>query len=205
MFNEKEKLIEILTGVNSSKLNYYIELKKRNKEIVKQNNRLEIIYQLVRDINIDMSIEDIIKRVFGKLPLAVPCDFLGLALLREGELCMTAMMPQILYGYPPIPRESVLWQCIESGDAHIYDPVSGMTLYLENPALSDQISSLAVVPLLSDHELCCFTRGSGISLYSGGLSFIRNWRTTLPSASKTHGFTSRFPRPRGNGRRRLML
>lgn len=148
MFTEKEKLIEILTGVNSSKLNYYIELKKRNKEIVKQNNRLEIIYQLVRDINIDMSIEDIIKRVFGKLPLAVPCDFLGLALLRNGKLGMTAMMPQILYGYPPIPRESVLWQSIGSGQAHVYDPVSKDDPFiLENPALSDQISSIAVVPL----------------------------------------------------------
>ena len=148
MFNEKEKLIEILTGVKSSKLNYYIELKKRNKEIVKQNNRLEIIYQLVRDINIDMSIEDIIKRVFGKLPLAVPCDFLGLALLREGKLCMTAMMPQILYGYPPIPQDSVLWQCIKTGDVHVYDPVSKDDPFiLENPALSDQISSLAVAPL----------------------------------------------------------
>ena len=38
----KRKLIEILTGVNSSKLNYYIELKKRNKEIVKQNSRLRL-------------------------------------------------------------------------------------------------------------------------------------------------------------------
>ncbi len=148
MFNEKEKLIENLTGVNSSKLNYYIELKKRNKEIVKQNNRLEIIYQLVRDINIDMSIEDIIKRVFGKLPLAVPCDFLGLALLREDKLCLTAMMPQILYGYPLIPPDSVLWQCIGSGEAHVYDPVSKDDPFiLENPALSDQISSMAVVPL----------------------------------------------------------
>jgi two-component system NtrC family sensor kinase len=177
MFNEKEKLIEILTGVNSSKLNYYIELKKRNKEIVKQNNRLEIIYQLVRDINIDMSIEDIIKRVFGKLPLAVPCDFLGLAQLRKGKLCMTAMMPQILYGYPPIPRDSVLWQCIESGDAHVYDPVSKDDPFiLENPALSDQISSMAVAPLFARSLVNgVLLVGSGmLSAYSQAeLSFIQ--------------------------------
>ena len=175
MFNEKEKLIEILTGVNSSKLNYYIELKKRNKEIVKQNNRLEIIYQLVRDINIDMSIEDIIKRVFGKLPWLYPV-ILGLAQLRKGKLCMTAMMPQILYGYPPIPR-TLFSGNVLSGDAHVYDPVSKDDPFiLENPALSDQISSMAVAPLFARSLVNgVLLVGSGmLSAYSQAeLSFIQ--------------------------------
>ena len=56
----REKLLEQLTGVDSSKLNYYVELKKRNQDVLKQNSRLEILHQLARDINIDMSISDII-------------------------------------------------------------------------------------------------------------------------------------------------
>lgn len=57
---DREKLLEQLTGVDSSKLNYYVELKKRNQEVLKQNSRLEILHQLARDINIDMSITDIV-------------------------------------------------------------------------------------------------------------------------------------------------
>ena len=64
---DREKLLEQLTGVNSSKLNYYVELKKTTEEALKQNSRLEILYQLTRDINIDMSIQDILDRTFSNL------------------------------------------------------------------------------------------------------------------------------------------
>ena len=148
VFGNKSKLIENLTGVNSSKLNYYVELKKRNEEIVKQNNRLEIIHQLIRDINIDMSIEDIIERVYGKLPLAVPCDFLGLAQLRKGELFMTAMMPQNFCLVSPIPEDSFLWHSIQNREAKVYEPVSIMDPFILNsPVLVTQLRSLSVVPL----------------------------------------------------------
>lgn len=148
MFNNKAKLIEDLTGVNSSRLNYYVELKKRNEEIVKQNNRLEIIHQLTRDINIDMSINDIIERVFKKLPLAIPCDFLGLALMRKNGLEMTAMTPRLFSVDSPIPHSSFLWQCIKEGHTKVFDssqkdgPLTG-----ESPPLAEHLQSLVVAPL----------------------------------------------------------
>ena len=83
---DKKSLIENLTGVNSSKLNYYVELKKRNAEILKQNSRLEILHQLSRDINLEMSTEDMIERAYRQLHRALPCDFLALALLRGDDL-----------------------------------------------------------------------------------------------------------------------
>jgi two-component system NtrC family sensor kinase len=148
MFNKKAELIENLTGIESSKLNYYVELKKRNEDAAKQNNRLEIIRQLARDINIDMSIEDILERVNSKLPLAVPCDFLGLALLHEGELYMTAMLPQNQCLADPLPRESFLWQCIQNNEAKVFEPVSKQDPFIKsNPALAGMISSLVVAPL----------------------------------------------------------
>lgn len=148
MFSNKARLIENLTGVNSSKLNYYVELKRRNEEIVKQNNRLEIIHQLVRNINIDMSFEDIIERVYGKLPLAVSCDFLGLALFRKEDLYMTAMMPQNCCLVDPVPRESFLWQCIQNCEAKVYEPVPKQDPFIRSsPVLAAKIHSLAVVPL----------------------------------------------------------
>ncbi|MBW2185716.1 MAG: histidine kinase, partial [Deltaproteobacteria bacterium] len=61
---KKDKQLEQLTGVNSSKLNYYVELKKTSEEALKQNWRMEVLHQLLHDINIDMSIQDILDRTF---------------------------------------------------------------------------------------------------------------------------------------------
>jgi len=165
MFNERIKLIENLTGVNSSKLNYYVELKKRNEEIIKQNNRLEIINQLVRDINIDMTVKDIIKRVYSKLPLAIPCDFLGLALTRQDELYMKAILPPDLKSTDSIPRESFLWKCFKEGKAGIFENVFHEDIFVNGKSESEgRVGSLAVVPL--------FIKGNaeGILLVGSSLS-----------------------------------
>ena len=73
--DQREFLLEQLTGVNSSKLNYYVELKQRSQELLMQNSRLELLNQLARDINIDMSFSDIIGRAYGKLPQTLPCSY----------------------------------------------------------------------------------------------------------------------------------
>ena len=154
MFNEKAKLIEYLTGVETSKLNYYSELKKSNESSVKQNNRSEIIRQLARDINIDMSIEDILERVNSKLHLTVPCDFLGLALLRDGELHMTAMVPHNQCLADPLPKKSFIWQCIQNNEAVVFEPVSKQDPFIKSsPVLAGTISSLVVAPLFVRTEV----------------------------------------------------
>ncbi|MBO8138194.1 MAG: GAF domain-containing protein [Desulfotomaculum sp.] len=120
MLEEKRALIENLTGVNSSKLNYYLELKKRNEEIIKQNNRLEIIHQIVKDINIDMSIKDIINRAYSKLPSVLPCDLLGLSLLENGILRTAAVVPHQECIYEKLPANSLLWDCIKERKDKLY-------------------------------------------------------------------------------------
>ena len=148
-FNKKKRLIENLTGVNSSKLNYYVELKKRNEEVVKQNNRLEIINQLVRDINIDMTIKDIIKRVYSKLPLAIPCDFLGLVLNEEDQLYIKAIMPPTFECKGTIPLGTFLWQCFGHDQAQIFENVSFNDIHVSNKTnLAGRIGSLAVASLI---------------------------------------------------------
>jgi len=148
MFYEKRKLLENLTGVNSSKLNYYVELKSKNEKIVKQNEGLEIINRIVRGVNIDMTIGDIIKRAYSKLSLAIPCDFLGLALLNKDKLYMKAATPLTLNRSNPIPRESFLWECITTRKNEVYAPVHTEDPFItENPELEGKICSLVVAPL----------------------------------------------------------
>lgn len=146
---DKNKLIENLTGVNSSKLNYYLELKKRNNEIIKQNNRLEIMHQIVRDINIDMSINDIVQRVYQKLTMVIGCDFIGLALIIDNNLVLTAMVPSCNCLGQPVPQESLLWETIRSQEGKIYhlDETEDKTIVECYPVKKLGLTSLTLDPL----------------------------------------------------------
>ncbi|HKI51891.1 MAG TPA: ATP-binding protein [Geothermobacteraceae bacterium] len=161
--DDKEFLLEQLTGVNSSKLNYYVELKQRSQELLKQNSRLELLNQLARDINIDMSIEDILDRVFAMLPEALPGEFLGLATLRGRNLVLGAMAPREVCSGGLIPPQSKLWQVVESRAAACYDPGEDQALLgLLTPGLLPQPRSLAVTPLFEREDL------SGLLLVGSG-------------------------------------
>jgi two-component system NtrC family sensor kinase len=145
---DKKTLIENLTGVNSSKLNYYVELKKRNAEILKQNSRLEILHQLSRDINLEMSTEDMIERAYRQLHRALPCDFLALALLREDSLVMRAVMPLKPRRLPMIPSDSFVWDAVRSGQARVHEPVSLDDPFFQvYPDLGRDLCSMAIAPL----------------------------------------------------------
>jgi len=141
------KLLEQLTGVDSSKLNYYVELKKRNQEVLIQNSRLEILQQLTRDINIDMSIGDIIERAFKKLPEALPCDFLGLARLQNGSLKLFAMAPRAFMQAGPIPEGCRLWTVLEEQAATSYCPTDDLVSFAQLSSDNQTLRSLAVAPL----------------------------------------------------------
>lgn len=145
---DRGKLLEQLTGVDSSKLNYYVELKKRNQDVLKQNSRLEILQQLTRDINIDMSIGDIIERAFRKLPEALPCDFLGLAKLLDGKLKLIAVAPRDFTDLGFIPKQSILWDAFRDKGATSYNPAQDPLGFAQ--AASDHpltLRSLAAAPL----------------------------------------------------------
>lgn len=142
------KLLEQLTGVDSSKLNYYVELKKRNQEVLTQNSRLEILQQLTRDINIDMSIGDIIGRVFRKLPEALPCDFLGLAKMQGQELKLFAMAPLGFLSSAVVPPESRVWEVLANPGATCFNPAEDPVFFAQaDPSHPEILRSLAVAPL----------------------------------------------------------
>ena len=145
---DRGKLLEQLTGVDSSKLNYYVELKKRNQDVLTQNSRLEILQQLTRDINIDMSIGDIIERAFRKLPEALPCDFLGLVKLQNGNLKLFAMAPRSFFNTGLIPEGSMLWDVLKDQTATSYSLADDTVCFAQvAPDHPQTLRSLAVAPL----------------------------------------------------------
>ncbi|APG24625.1 MAG: ATP-binding protein [Syntrophotalea acetylenica] len=145
---DKKSLIENLTGVNSSKLNYYVELKKRNAEILKQNSRLEILHQLSRDINLEMSTEDMIERAYRQLHRALPCDFLALALLRGDDLSMRAVIPLKPRRLPVIPAGSFVWDAMRTGKVRMYEPAQTADPFFRvYPELARDLRCMAIAPL----------------------------------------------------------
>lgn len=145
----QNKLIEDLTGVHASKLNYYAELKKRNEEISRQNLRLEILYRLSRAINLEMSVEDMISEAFKHLPQALQCDLLGLALLKNGELQIKTLMPYKERMAQPIPRDSFLWSPLARKKALLLSELpEADPFFAAHPTLARQLRSFAAIPLV---------------------------------------------------------
>jgi two-component system NtrC family sensor kinase len=150
----REKLLEQLTGVDSSKLNYYVELKKRNQEVLTQNKRLEILHQLARDINIDMSFSDIIGRAFVKLPQTLPCDFLGLVTVKEGKLTLKAMMPEDFCRIDDFPAQYPSLNVIRSKKAGIFRLTPEELGHVRiDPRYPDPLRTLAVAPMFKRDEV----------------------------------------------------
>jgi two-component system NtrC family sensor kinase len=150
----REKLLEQLTGVDSSKLNYYVELKKRNQEVLRQNSRLELLHQLARDINIDMSIADIIERAFNKLPETLPCDFLGLVAVRSSALVLKALMPRDFCRIDNFPAHSPSLKVVRQKRASIFNlPPEELQHVVINPAYPGPLRSLAIAPMFKRDEV----------------------------------------------------
>jgi len=152
--NDREKLLEQLTGVDSSKLNYYVELKKRSQEVLRQNSRLEILHQLARDINIDMSIADIIERTFSRLPQTLPCDFLGLVAVKNGSLELKALMPRDFCRIDNFPAHSPSLKVIREKKAGIFNlPPEELSHIQINPDFPGPLRCLAIAPMFKRDEV----------------------------------------------------
>ena len=174
----REKLLEQLTGVDSSKLNYYVELKKRSQEVLKQNSRLEILHQLARDINIDMSIADIVERTFSKLPQTLPCDFLGLVAVRNGGLELKALMPKDFCRIDNFPAHSPSLKVIKDKRAAIFNlPPEELEHIRINPAYPGPLKSLAIAPMFKRDEVIggLIVASAGVDAYDGtDLTFVEH-------------------------------
>ncbi|HEX9874853.1 MAG TPA: ATP-binding protein [Deferrimonas sp.] len=152
--NDREKLLEQLTGVDSSKLNYYVELKKRNQEVLKQNSRLQILHQLSRDINLDMSVVDILERAFTKLPQTLPCDFLGLVTVKDGALSLKASMPRNFCKIDDFPAHSPSLNVIRQKRGEIFNLGPEELLHVRHdPGYPGPLRALAVVPMFKRDEV----------------------------------------------------
>lgn len=93
LLKDREEMISKLTGVQSSKKSYYNELKIMVEELKKKNMQLEVINEVNRSFNIDMSIDEMLKNIFEKLKVFFPLERISLSLYEHDKLTLTNVYP----------------------------------------------------------------------------------------------------------------
>jgi two-component system, NtrC family, sensor kinase len=118
VMGERQQLIHLLTGVQSSKKSYYTELKKTVVELKKKNMQLEIINDVTKSFNIDMSMDDMLKNIFDKLKEIFPIHRISLTVYENEDLILTNVYPAHSLYFPigfALPKEhSLYWRVIQS-------------------------------------------------------------------------------------------
>ncbi|SHK06475.1 GAF domain-containing sensor histidine kinase [Desulforamulus aeronauticus] len=111
-----QDLLNKLTGVRSTRLSHYVELRRTIEEMTKQNKRLAIINQIARSITVAMSYDEIIDRVAEPLKEVIPYDLLSFCLLDGEQLVIKSGIPreQVILGVGTVlPQEkSAPWRAM---------------------------------------------------------------------------------------------
>ncbi len=152
--HERQKIINLLTGVQSSKKSYYTELKKMVVELKKKNMQLEIINDVTKSFNIDMSMDEMLKNIFDKLKEIFPLERISLSLYENEKLILTNVYPaHSLYfpiGFVLSKEHSLYWKAIESLEKIFYKVQAKKDSYIENKAYEVLgIESVLLIPLIS--------------------------------------------------------
>jgi two-component system NtrC family sensor kinase len=157
MIENKQEIIALLTGAKSAKRNYYTELKKNLRKIEKKNMQLEIINQVVKSFNVDMSMDDMLKNVMDKLQKIFSFDYLSLSMLDNGKLTISNVYPHTRMDIPPgtvlHQDDSLCWKAIHERKALLHTIVSSTeqkSHYIEERILPNfNITQMLIVPLFS--------------------------------------------------------
>ncbi|MDF1508482.1 histidine kinase dimerization/phospho-acceptor domain-containing protein [Robertmurraya sp. DFI.2.37] len=149
--NKQERMIELLTGIQSSKRNYYTELKETVHELEKKNIQLEIINEIMRSFNVDMSINDMLEKVLGKLKTIFPIDRISLFLKVENILTLSHCYPLDLHYFEQgtlIPKQqSLYWTVLKTGQAHLYYIRENEEIFEDHALLNMELKSFLLLPL----------------------------------------------------------
>ncbi|OAT71721.1 sensor histidine kinase [Parageobacillus thermoglucosidasius] len=150
---DRQQMINLLTGVQSSKKSYYNELKKTVIELKKKNMQLEIINDVTKSFNIDMSIDEMLKNVFDKLQTILPIERISLSMCENEKLLLTNVYPpHSLYfpiGFDFSKKRSLYWKVVESLEKVFYQVDFDKESYIEDKVYESLgIRSVLLVPLV---------------------------------------------------------
>src|SRR5690606_13676446 len=154
---DKKEMIDRLVGVESSKMTYYTELKNTIREMEKKNIQLEIINDVMKSFNIDMSMDVLLKNVLEKLKHIFPIDRLSLMHLNNGALEITGIYPTtskyVQLGAKIAEDRSLYWRVVRERKAENYI-VSKSDAYIENRTFAKLgLKQVLIFPLFVKQKL----------------------------------------------------
>jgi len=179
----RERMIELLTGVQSSKRNYYTELKKTVGELQKKNIQLEIINEVMKGFNVEMSMDDLLRNVLEKLKSIFPIERISLSLIEGKNLILTNVYPTNSFALKigtQFPKDcSLYWNVMNSAKPFLYKKQnqSNQHHWFEENAFTEMgLNSIYLFPLnRKGHATGVLSLGSKGSLEndSSDLSFFQ--------------------------------
>lgn len=161
MPRDRQLLLEKLTGVYSSKKNYYGELQKKVGEIARRNTELEILHELAKSINVNMSLEEIMESVTEKLRNVMSFSTLSLFVQEQDRLSLKATVPRntrltvLERPYLALTENSIFAAVIGKRQSiNIPDLITGGYPYHEISGLVDNdVRSLVLVPIMAKDQI----------------------------------------------------
>jgi two-component system NtrC family sensor kinase len=157
LLEDKHEMIALLTGVKSSKKNYYTELKETVEQLKKKNMQLEIINEVMKSIKVDMPLDDVLKNMIDKLRTLTPCDRLSLLLLHDDQLMLTNVYPEDSRRMEigsVIPNDhSLYWSALKKRQIIFQSLNDPHAAFYEKEHLEKlQINSILVLPIYSKNK-----------------------------------------------------
>lgn len=157
MLEDKLEAIALLTGVESSKKNYYTELKKTVDQLKKKNMQLEIMNELMQSFKIDMSLDETLKNMLDKLGEIITFDQISFFLLKDNSLVLTNVFPEKSYSIKvgtalPI-EDSLYWQVINTRQFILKRLQSDEEFFNEKNYFMDKyLQTILVLPIYSKNK-----------------------------------------------------
>lgn len=155
MLTDRWQLIEKLTGIHSSKKSYYVELKKKILETARRNTELEVINELAKSINIEMSLEEIVERTGEKLRQLVQFDLLSLYTLDNGKLYLKTSSPPgdtvLDKQGEGLSEKSIFWKVIQTRRPVVRNDIGSDSFEYEEDGSLKAVGfkSVVLVPLVA--------------------------------------------------------
>lgn len=153
LIHDRQALISKLTGIQSSKKSYYHELKIMVKELQKKNMQLEVINEVTQSINVDMSIDDMLKNIFEKLISFFSLAKISLSIYENNQLTLVNSYPSTAnyfpIGYKFPEKNSLYWKAIHSSENILYKFQGQKNSYVEEEEFATLgIQSILILPLV---------------------------------------------------------
>ncbi|WP_353056954.1 PAS domain-containing sensor histidine kinase [Metabacillus litoralis] len=180
MLEDKNEMIALLTGVESSKKSYYTELKKTVDMLQKKNMQLEIMNEVMKSIKIDMTLEEILNNMVDKLKNIIQFDRLSFFLLQNVSLTLINVFPENTFTIErgiDLPRDrSLYWMALTKRQVMFQQVENPTWNFHELEFLRNlKLNSILVVPIYSKNKeigVICIGRCFREHWHSDDIAFL---------------------------------